>query len=190
MTAATEWRSRLKATGRSETELALAIGKTKSALSRIMTGERKDLRQSELDAIEGALAQFEGKPLRPTGLIPLLGYAAAGGEDHISWALDKPLDWIEAPPMRDTNTEVVAIRVSGDSMEPRLFSGETIYVGLNIAPARGGDAVIEFTDATALVKSYFGRRDGTVFARQYNPDKELRFPGTKVKGLHAVLWRR
>lgn len=187
---ANEWRTRLKATGRSETDLATRINKSKSALSRIMTGERKDLRASEVEAIELALSEFEGKTQRPPGLIPLLGYAAAGGGDRIAWSFERPLDWVEAPPMRDSATEVIAIRVAGDSMEPRLFSGETIYVGLNIAPARGGDAVIEFRDGSAVVKSYQGSRQGHVFAHQYNPDDELKYDATKVRALHAVLWRR
>lgn len=187
---AAEWRARLRAAGRNETDLAKRINKSKSALSRIMTGERKDLRQGEMEAIELALAEFEGRTARPAGMIPLLGYAAAGGADRIAWNIDRPLEWVEAPPMRDTTTEILAIRVSGDSMEPRLFSGETIYVGRNLSPAKGGDAVIEFIDDTAVVKSYFGLRQGFVFARQYNPEGELKYDMTKVRALHAVLWRR
>jgi transcriptional regulator with XRE-family HTH domain len=187
---ADQWRRRLEAAGRSDTDLARRINKSKSAVSRIMTGERKDLRQGEVEAIEAALAEFEGKPLRPAGLIPLMGYAAAGGADRIAWNMDAPLDWVEAPPMRDSTTQVVAIRVHGDSMEPRLFSGETIYVGLHLAPARNGDAVIEFRDGAAVVKTYGGMRQGFIFARQYNPDEELRFEATKVRAVHAVLWRR
>lgn len=187
---ATDWRARLRAVGRSETELATRINKSKSSVSRIMTGERKDLRQGEIEAIEAALAEFEGRPARPPGLIPLLGYAAAASPDRISWNIDRPLDWVEAPPIRESSTEILAIRVSGDSMEPRLFAGETIYCGLNLSPARGGDAVIEFNDDTAVVKSYFGRRDGVIFTRQYNPEGELKFEETKVRALHAVLWRR
>lgn len=187
---ADQWRARLAAVGRSDTDLARRLNKSKSAVSRIMTGERKDLRQGEVEAIEAALADFEGKPQRPPGLIPLLGYAAATGGDRIVWNTDAPLDWVEAPPMRDTGTQVLAIRVSGDSMEPRLFAGETIYVGRQLAPARNGDAVIEFNDGTAVVKSYAGMRQGFVFARQYNPDEELRYEATRVRAVHAVLWRR
>ncbi len=156
-----------------------------------MTGDRKGLKVDEAAAIEQVLLEFEGRTApRPTTLIPLLGYAAAGGGDRIAWALDRPLDWVEAPPIRDSDVEVVAIRVAGDSMEPRLFSGEMIYVGLNLAPARGGDCVIEFRDETALVKSYYGRKDQMIFAHQYNPEEQLKFPESSVKGLHAVLWRR
>lgn len=186
-----DWRKRLDAVGRKDADLARRINKTPTALSRIMTGQRKDLRQSEIDGIEQAIAEFEGKSERPPGLIPLLGYAAAGGDDHIVWNVDQPLDWVEAPPIRaGSATEVVAVRVHGDSMEPRLFSGETIYIGLNLAPARNGDAVIEFKDGSALVKSYAGRRDDRLYAQQYNPSKLLDWPATKVRGVHAVLWRR
>ncbi len=155
-----------------------------------MTGERKDLRQTETQAIEQALAEMEGRSSRPAGMIPLLGYAAAGGTDLIVWNADDPVQWVEAPPMLDGSSDILAIRVSGDSMEPRLFAGEVIYVGRKLAPSRNGDAVIEFNDGTAVVKSYGGTRQGYVFARQYNPDSELRFDASTVKAVHAVLWRR
>ena len=58
--AAEDWRARLKATGRSDTELARRLNKSKSSVSRIMTGERKDLRVGEIAAIETALSEFEG----------------------------------------------------------------------------------------------------------------------------------
>lgn len=183
-------RRRLKALGRNETDLATALGKTKSAMSRIMTGDRKNLSQSEAEAIEAALLVFEGNTARPAGLIPLLGYTAAG-DDRIRWDLEDPLDWVEAPPTRlESSLEQVAVRIPGDLMDPRLFSGEIVYVALGISPARGGDVLIEFMDHTACIRTYSGRRQGYIFARQYNPDEEVRFEETKVRNLHAVTWRR
>lgn len=183
---------RLKALGKTKKELAFGVGISPTAMSRIVTGERKDLKAREVDRISAKLEEWEAAafPGRGARAIPLLGYAAAGGEDHIAWSFDRPLDWVEPPPMRDTGAEVVAIRVSGDSMEPRLFSGEVIYVGIGVAPARGGDAVLEFRDSTAVVKSYERRREGRVFVRQYNPERELSFAQDLIKNVHAVLWRR
>lgn len=184
-----EWRTRLKATGRTDTELARRLNKTKSALSRIMTGERKDLRQSEIEAIEIALAEFEGKPQRPAGQVPLLGYAGANGSGVFLWDLENPMGWVDAPPLRDSATQSVAVRVPNDMMDPRLFAGELIYVGLGIAPARNGDTIFEFMDGTAMILTYAGSRQGHIFGRQYNPDEECRFEATKVRNLHAVTMR-
>lgn len=183
-------KARLRAAGRTQNDLADKLNMSATALSRIIKDQRKDVGAKEIQAIEAALLELEGATPRPAGLIPLLGYAAAGGDDRISWSFDHAIDWVQAPPVRDGSRDIVGIRISGDSMEPRLFSGETIYVGLGLQPARGGDSVIEFVDGTALVKSYNGRRDGYVFARQYNPDKELRFNETAIRAVHAVIWRR
>ncbi len=75
-------------------------------------------------------------------------------------------------------------------MEPRLFSGETVVVALNVTPTRFGDCVVELKDGTGLVKQYRGRRDGYVFLYQYNPEREVRLREDEIRAIHAVQLRR
>lgn len=179
--------SRLEETGRSQIALGRAIGKSKDSVGRLLKGQRK-MEVGEAGAIRAFFA--EDSPPSPAFIqIPVFGYAAAGGEDHIAFAHDQVLDRIEVP-AGITRGEAVAIRVAGDSMEPRLYSGEVVIVGLDVPPQRNGDCVVELKDGTAIVKQYQGRRDGFVFLRQLNPDQEVRLSQDRVKSVHAVIYRR
>jgi SOS-response transcriptional repressor LexA len=182
-----EIKSRLAETGRSQIALGRAIGKSKDSVSRLLKGERGlDVEEAEL------IKNFFGddQPKAPPFVqIPVYGYAAAGGDDRITIASDQVLDRIEVPAGL-TRGEVIAIRVAGDSMEPRLYAGELVIVGLNVPPTRNGDCVVELKDGSALVKQYRGQRDGTVFLFQHNPEREIRLEATKVRAMHAVVYRR
>lgn len=182
-----EIRKRLDDTGRTQAALARHLGKSKDSISRLMTGQRG------IDADEAEeIKRFFGDDVQPaptTQLIPVYGYAAAGGGDRVSIASDQVLDRIEVPAGL-TRGDTIAIRVAGDSMEPRLYSGELVIVGLGVPPTRNGDCVIEMKDGTALVKQYRGQRDGVVFLHQLNPEDEIRVPMIQIKGMHAVVYRR
>lgn len=182
-----EIRRRLEETGRTQAALARHLGKSKDSVSRLMQGLRK------IDADEAlAIEKFFGgaEPAAPAFVqIPVYGYAAAGGADRVSVASDQVLDRIEVPAGL-ARGEVMAIRVAGDSMEPRLYSGELVIVGVGVPPSRNADCVVELRDGTAMVKQYRGQRDGQVFLWQYNPETEVRVPADQVRALHAVIYRR
>ncbi|WP_040349795.1 S24 family peptidase [Brevundimonas sp. BAL3] len=183
-----EIRSRLRATGRSQAALGRHIGASKDSISRLMNGERR-LQATELELIKDFFAG-EQPPAGPAyDTLDVYGYAQAGGDDLVSLADGQVIDRIEVPAGL-VRGATIGIRVVGDSMEPRLFSGETVIVGLNMPPQRDRDCVVEFRDGSAIVKQYKGQRDGTVFLHQYNPDKEVRVEASKVKAIHAVLYRR
>lgn len=182
-----EIRRRLRETGRTQAALARHLGKSKDSVSRLLSGYR-NMDVDELHAIQDFFGESE--PAHPDYVqIPVYGYAAAGGTDRVAIANDQVLERIEVP-YGLTRGETIAIRVAGDSMEPRLYSGELVIVELGVPPNRGGDCVVEMKDGTALVKQYQGIRDHYAFLRQLNPDQEVRLPLTQVKAIHAVKYRR
>lgn len=182
-----EIRRRLRESGRTQESLARHLGISKDSASRLVAGHR-NMRLEELDKIQDFFGDTE--PRHPEFVqIPVYGYVAAGGTDRIALASDHVLERIEVP-YGLTRGETIAIRVAGDSMEPRLYSGELVIVELGVPPNRGGDCVVEMKDGTALVKQYQGIRDGYAFLRQLNPDQEVRLPLTQVKAIHAVKYRR
>jgi SOS-response transcriptional repressor LexA len=183
-----EIRARLKQTGRTQTALARHLGKSKDSVSRLMRGERT-LDYDEAERISAFFDADRPPPAAQFLQIPVYGYVAAGGTDRVAMASDQVLDRIEVP-VGLVRGDAIAIRVAGDSMEPRLYSGELVIVGLGIAPARNGDCVVEMRDGTAMVKQYQGQKDGVVFLRQLNPDEEIRVSATQVAKIHAVLYRR
>ena len=178
---------RLERSGRSQSALARHLGKTVHAIGRLVKNER-ELTPSEVAEIEAFFG--DAAPVEPTiERIPVYGYVAAGGVDRIAMGSDHVLDYLEVPAGL-TRGHPIALRVVGDSMEPRLFSGETVIVGLGVAPARYGDCVVEYRDGSGVIKQYRGQRDGKVFLYQYNPEQEFPVDASAVKAVHAVLFRR
>ena len=180
-------KARLERTGRKHSALADHLGISKDSAYRLVNGKR-DPSHDEVLAIERFFAGDDDTGPRMIE-IPVYGYAGAGGEDRITLAGDAVLDHIKIPEGL-AKGNIMAIRVAGDSMEPRLFAGELVIVGGNLPLARGQDCVVEFRDGSAVVKQYQGQREGFIFLRQFNPEKEVRYDATKVRAVHAVLYRR
>lgn len=178
--------ARLEAAGRTKKALAAHLGKSVHAVGRL-TKSKRELSASDAAKIE----VFFGPPIAApaTVRIPVFGYAGAGGPERISLAGDDVLEEMEIP-VGMVRGQAFGVRIAGDSMEPRLFSGETVIVQRKVAPARYGDCVVEMQDGTALVKQYRGQRDGKVHLFQYNPEKEFFVDGAAVQAIHAVAFRR
>lgn len=181
-------RARLEKTGKKQVALATHLGRSVHSMSRLVNSAR-ELTPSEIALVE-TFFNDNAPPAAPvTVRVPVYGYAAASDGERIALGSDQILDHIELPAGL-ARGEVIAIRVAGDSMEPRLFSGETVVVALNVTPTRFGDCVVELKDGTGLVKQYRGRRDGFVFLYQYNPEREVRLREDEIRAIHAVQLRR
>ena len=188
---------RLARAGRKQSDLARHLRLDPSSLTKTIKGQRQ-LKAHELLAIEeffdgsgdGAVESLSARRGAKPRRIPIYGYAAAGGEEVVAFGAGQVIDYVEPPPLWNGVGDLVAIRVIGDSMEPRLFQGEMVIAQLDLPPLRGSDCVIEMNDGTALVKTYRGTSEWTVTAHQYNPDKDIKVDRERVKGLHSVVWRR
>lgn len=189
---------RLRAMRRSQADLARVLQLDPSSLVKTIKGKRR-VQAAEIAAIEtffGERLDLVAAHQAPTAprrrvipnKIPLYGFAAAGGGDRIAYADDRVLDWIEPPPFWNGTGDLIYVRLVGESMEPRYFSGEIVPVRLNLPPGKGQDCLIEFSDGSAVIKTYEGQRDGKVYAKQYNEPKIVPFEGAHVRALHTV-WK-
>ncbi len=191
-------RERLKAMGRSQADLARHLNLDPSSLVKTLDG-RRTLRQRELIKLEtffgeklvadtsAAPAEISSRSRR-SRRVPVYGYAAAGGEDRIAFADDQVLEWLDPPPWWNGEADLVYVRITGDSMEPRIHSGEVIPVRLRYPPAKGDDCLVEFRDNTALCKTYESQKNGRVYLKQYNEAKTVDVDASTVRALHTV-WR-
>ncbi|TCS14565.1 S24 family peptidase [Caulobacter sp. BK020] len=190
---------RLRRIGKKQADLSRFTGIDPSSLTKTINGTRQ-LKADELLKIEeffstsGAtsetpVANLAGRRRAPQTRVPVYGYAAPQGDEHISFSPDKIIDWIDPPPFWSGAGDLVAVRALGDSMEPRLFAGEIAIAHIGLSPGRGRDCLIEFTDGTVQIKVYKSQKDGQVFVQQFNPDRLISIPATKVRALHAITWR-
>jgi phage repressor protein C with HTH and peptisase S24 domain len=182
-----EIRRRLVETGRTQAALARHIGKSKDSVSRLVAGQR-NMDVEELDAIKSFFG--DDQPAAPTYVrLPVFGYAAAGGADRVAMASDQVLDYVELPAGL-VRGDAFGVRVTGSSMYPRLFDGETVIAERNVPPVRNREVVVELSDGTGLVKEYRGQKDGVLFLFQYSPEEEVRIPLVKVRAMHSAFrWR-
>jgi phage repressor protein C with HTH and peptisase S24 domain len=191
-----EIKARLQAAGLTQASLARHLDMDPSAFSRLLRGERR-IQADEAAAINEFFAVRSATAARnewvhgqggiATG-VPVYGYAAAGNGERIAMASDQIIE-LAITPMIGGNAPDFGVRVSGESMAPRLLPGETVYVRRGLAPARNKDVVVELTDGTALVKTYLRARDGYVYFQQWNPEQEVRLAWDQIAAMHAVILR-
>ncbi|WP_455485071.1 LexA family protein [Gemella sp.] len=129
----------------SMSELSRRVGIAKSAISRYFNGTRElPLNKigdfaSVLHTTPDYLLGIEYEPQTPQGLkIPVLGTVAAG--IPIS-AVEDILDYEEVPQSWESQGEFFALKIKGDSMEPRMESGDVVIVKQQ-SDANSGDTVI------------------------------------------------
>jgi len=146
---------------RTQTELADRAGVTQSTVGRILRGEcdpQSDnleriahafgMSYSNLAAIAEAGASWEGGYFQPVQvqvrrLVPLLSLTQARrfAEEGRLGELNDATDWIEFPKKRQ-GSRTIALRVSGESMEPDYHNGDIIYIDPDGAPMHGKDIIV------------------------------------------------
>lgn len=117
--------------------------------------------------------------------IPVLGRAIAGSA-KIVWDNGRPQEWVERPPYL-TNPDAFAIYVNGESMQPRYFPGERVYIDPSKPLSRDCFVTVECKDDTAVVKQYVRHDDSKVELRQLNPPKIIHIPTDQIRAIHRIV---
>lgn len=122
--------------------------------------------------------------------VPVLGNGTGGADGAMNFG--DPIDYIRRPPPLARSRDLYGVYVSGDSMEPRYFSGELLFVAPH-RPVSIGDHVIvqclngngEGAELVAFVKVVTGRKGNGWTFGQYNPEGPWVAPGP-VKTVHRI----
>jgi len=186
----------LKRVGKKQADLARFMPLDPSSLTKLIKGERSmkvpELRRLEefFSAANGGepVERLASRRAEAQARIPLFG-VPHGDDGAVLFTSGREADWISPPIVAPANVELVAVRVPGDQMEPRMFQGEIVVAQVRMPPARDRDCVVEFTDGTAIVRTFKGLRDGRVHLELYHPASNIHVDATKVRALHAVLAR-
>jgi phage repressor protein C with HTH and peptisase S24 domain len=124
-------------------------------------------------------------------LLPVRG-RAVGGIDGLMIMDAEPSDLVLCPPKLIGVADAYAVYVSGDSMEPRYFADEVVYVHPRRPVSRNCFVVVELhTDeqntSHAYVKQYVAQSATHLIVRQLNPPKEIEFARNLVKNCHRIV---
>lgn len=125
-------------------------------------------------------------------MIPVYGSAVGGldGEFEMNGSL---LYEIMAPPSLAPVKNAYAVQVVGDSMEPRYFDGEVVFVDPTRRVKRGDFVIVQIRaeeegPLLAYVKRFVRRNVNELVLEQYNPAKELRFAEATVHSVHFIVF--
>lgn len=124
--------------------------------------------------------------------IPLYGQAVGGIDGEFALNEGNKLTDILAPPSLASVSGAYAVTVSGESMEPRYFDGEVVFVHPGRRPVRGDFVVTQIHNPNegpplAFVKRLIRYNEGGLVLEQYNPPKELRFEHRAVVSVHVIV---
>lgn len=130
-------------------------------------------------------ARREPLPMGPRDL-PIIG-SARGGADGLMMDNGAIQGMVERPAQLNGVPTAFAIYMNGDSMEPRYFQGELIYVN-PLKPVRPGDFVlIELENQEAYVKRLVRRAGGKIVCKQLNPAQDVIFPADRVRHIYRIV---
>ena len=126
----------------------------------------------------------------PTDL-PLFGMAAGSAQGYHSMTSD-PIDEVPCPPALRNVVGAYALKVRGQSMEPRFFNGTRLYINPHQAVRAGDDVIVqvrnhENSGTETWVKRYEGEDDNSIYVSQYNPAAKMEFRKRFVVHIHRVV---
>lgn len=185
--------------GLSKAEIARRMGVTPQAVNGwFATGtiQKRNLVRfaketgADLEALMGAEAGPKGGSMAAEFRhVPVIGFAIAtpeedgyfddmgfppgGGEGYVLW------------PTKDANA--YALRVKGDSMQPRIRPGEVLVVQPATAVQPGHDVVVRTRDGRKMVKQLLYQRAGEVTLGSINQaHKQLTLSLEQIESMHYV----
>lgn len=142
-------------------------------------------RQAPRDRNEALLS----RPAPTLAAVPVIGYAIATPDqdgyysdgDHPVGFGDSLIRWPSADP------NAYALRVRGDSMQPRIRPGEIIVVEPNRSPEPGDDVLVKCRDGRKMVKQLLYRRTGEVVLGSINQrHNQVTVSVEEIEALHFV----
>ena len=152
--------------------------------------------QDERGQVLRKLSDVPLQPLAPAAtdatlqqLVPVYGYAAGSLQKGLNLANGEVVDWVTRHPAQLGTGNAFAVYVFSDSMEPRYFRGELVYVHPGRPPETGRDCIIEMNNGDAYIKRYLRQTDDKIRVAQFNPPEEKEIAKSDIKAIYAVVGR-
>jgi SOS-response transcriptional repressor LexA len=204
--------ARVAELGLSLSELSLKVGKNHAYFQQFI---KRGVPNRLPEEVRGRVAEILGldelalrQPLGPNlrfmydriqevpargaaGWIPVYGHAV-GGKDGEFVLSGNQVSEVLAPPTLLHVRDAYAVYVVGDTMEPRYFAGETVFVNPRLPISRGSFVVAQISkgeepEPRAYVKRFLSQDGKRLRLEQYNPKKILEFPASTVVAIHRIV---
>ncbi|CAH1665534.1 MULTISPECIES: helix-turn-helix domain-containing protein [unclassified Chelatococcus] len=124
--------------------------------------------------------------------IPVLGHAAGGAPGRGFIIMGDIIERVPCPPWLESVDGAYALYVDGESMVPRYFPGERVYIHPHKPPSPNDFVVAQVKrpgdfEPHGYIKQYKGWDRGMLILHQFNPDEDLEFDGDEVVALHKIV---
>jgi phage repressor protein C with HTH and peptisase S24 domain len=135
------------------------------------------------------------RPSSPVRLIPIYGQAIGGKNGRFLMNGQKIAD-VFAPPHLEHVPDAYGVYVRGDSMEPRYFEGEGLWINPHLPVRQNDFVVVQIKDPEGgpplgYVKRFVSRNETVLKLHQFNPpdgeEHEMRFPSGDVVAVHKIV---
>jgi SOS-response transcriptional repressor LexA len=129
-----------------------------------------------------------GDAVQPTAQrdLPVMG-TVRGGSTGFYFNDGDPKEYVERPASLAGSTNAFALYVDGDSMEPRYFAGEVLFVNPNRPLTKNCFVAVELTDGRGLIKQFLRRNDDQVVLHQFNPTKDIKLSAKDIKNIYRIV---
>ena len=132
-----------------------------------------------------------GDGVRIATWIPVYGHAVGGKDGEFILNGNKVTD-VLAPASLSSVPDAYAVYVVGDSMEPRYFAGEAVFVNPRLPISKGAFVVAQIAAEEhgaphAYVKRFVSQDARRLRLEQYRPKKILEFPTARVVSVHRII---
>lgn len=195
---------RLKALNLSASAASLKAGLSRDAIRNMRRGLKSQARTGvSTNTIEALARVLQVSPAwllkgndadkadDSVKLIPVYGMAAGAFAGAFTMTTDE-VERVPAPPGLAHVRDAYALIVTGSSMEPRYFAGDTIFVNPHRPPRPGDHVIVQIRDhrpegRQTFIKRFVGETQGEVVVSQYNPPQNTAWKREHVALLHRVL---
>lgn len=203
MTIGDRVKSRRLELGLSQEELAVKSNTTQQSIFNVETGKTKSPRNLlELakalsvspeylkhggdkpvsqNAVQPDEFEYAGKPR--VGVVPVIGDAILGVDGMIDM-VEVRAGWLQ---IYSADKDAYGLRVKGDSMHPRIQSGEFVVIEPNTKVHSGDEVFVRTLDGHNMIKVMTKTRDGSYqFSSINNEHKPITLEPTEVEKMHYV----
>lgn len=126
---------------------------------------------------------FEEVPIPKDGMVPVIGEAILGIDGMIDM-VEFQAGWLE---IYSADREAYGLKVKGDSMHPRIQSGEFVVIEPNTNVHPGDEVFVRTTEGHNMIKIMNKTRDGDYqFTSINNDHKPITLEPSKIDKIHFV----
>ena len=118
--------------------------------------------------------------------LPVMG-AVKGGAEGFYFNEGEAKEYVQRPAMLAGAANAFALYVDGDSMEPRYFAGEILYVNPNRPLTKNCFVAVELADGRGMIKQFLRRSDDQIVLHQFNPAKDIKLTTKDVKHIYRII---